>query len=282
MTPPVVSVPFVKMHGLGNDYVYLDERELTPLDLARRIDAPAWARVLAERHTGIGGDGLIILRAHDTLPCRMEMLNADGSRAEMCGNGLRCVARLAWERGYTRGARRFELATDAGTRAVEVHPEAPGFLVSIDMGAPTHGEEPVLESAGRSFRGQEVSVGNPHLVVEIDEDLDAFPVERYGPPLERHARFPQRINVEFVRVLAPDRLALRVWERGSGETRACGTGATAAACALMQSGRLGPRATVHLRGGDLIIERAPDGASVIMTGPATFVCAGVFPLSLVG
>lgn len=268
------SVPFVKMHGLGNDYVYIDAREV-------EIPRPeSWAPVLADRHRGVGGDGLIVLRPHPEHPCRMEMFNADGSRAEMCGNGIRCVARLAWERGYAP-AREFAIATDSGLKAVRVHaadrrPDDPEVLVTVAMGvAEIEPEDVELEAAGEHFRGTVVDLGNPHFIIEV-EDPAAVPLERVGPELETNPRFPNRTNVEFVTLRGDRELDFRVWERGSGETRACGTGATAAAAALHHRGRVADEVTVHLLGGDLDIRIDGDGQTW-MTGPAEHSFSGTFP-----
>ncbi len=269
------SVSFAKMHGLGNDYVYLDERETAVGDPVR------WARILSDRHRAIGSDGLIILRRDPHHSCRMEMYNADGSRAEMCGNGIRCVARLAWERGYATSPR-FEIATDSGPRRVEVV-VAGGAVraVRVAMGVPAvEAEAAEVEAGGRTFRGTILSLGNPHFVIELDAPPAEFPVATYGPLLERHTRFPNRTNVEFVRCLGRGALEFRVWERGAGETRACGTGATASVAALHRRGRLDAEATVHLPGGDLEIAIAPDGEAW-MTGPAEEAFRGTFLRSLV-
>ena len=275
---PDASVPFVKMHGLGNDYVYLDERD-TPVP-----DPPGlggMARALADRHTGIGGDGLIILRRDDRYPCRMEMYNADGSRAEMCGNGIRCVARLAWERGHASSPR-FEIATDSGPLQVEVQLAGDRVeAVRVAMGVAVFEEEDaIVEVGGLDFRGTILSLGNPHFVIEIDVPPAGYPVLEHGPLLEVHPRFPDRANIEFVFPRNRTELDFRVWERGSGETRACGTGATAAVAALHRRDRLDACATVHLPGGDLFVEVAEDGATW-MTGPAEESFRGHFPLSLV-
>lgn len=278
----VRNIPFVKMHGLGNDYVYLDERELAATGVPS-IDAPErWARVLADRHRGVGGDGLIILRRDSEAAVRMEMYNADGSRAEMCGNGIRCVARLAWERGYA-DRERFVVASDAGPRVVVVDPEAPGpgGRVRVDMGVPVIEELSArIHVDGHRFEGTILSVGNPHFVVELDQDPASFAVAHFGPLLESHERFPRRANVEFVKRLSSSALRFRVWERGSGETQACGTGATAAVAALHRRGRVENRVIVHLLGGDLLIEIDLDGRAW-MTGPAEIVFRGSFPGHLV-
>ncbi|MGE3164990.1 MAG: diaminopimelate epimerase [Planctomycetota bacterium] len=277
------NIPFVKMHGLGNDYVYVDERELATTGLPV-IDGPErWARILADRHRGIGGDGLIILRRDPDAAVRMEMYNADGSRAEMCGNGIRCVARLAWERGYSDRAQ-FVVASDAGPRVVVVDPNERGPVgqVRVDMGVPVIEEASArLDVDDHGFSGTVISVGNPHFVIELDVDPASFPVAQFGPRLETHARFPRRANIEFVQRVSASALRFRVWERGSGETQACGTGATAAVAALHARGRVANHVTVHLLGGDLTIDIDLDGRAW-MTGPAAVAFRGSFPSELVG
>lgn len=264
------------MHGLGNDYVYLDEREVA-------VGEPAhWARRLSDRHRGIGADGLIILRRDPRYPCRMEMYNADGSRAEMCGNGIRCVARLAWERGYAADPG-FEIGTDSGPRRVQVLLDGGRVrAVRVAMGIPEFDAvDAAIDAGERTFRGTILTLGNPHFVVELDTPPADFPVATYGPIIERDARFPKRTNVEFVRPSRSDRLEFRVWERGAGETQACGTGATAAVAALQRRGRVARKVIVELLGGELEIDIAPDGEAS-MTGPAEESFRGVFPLSVVG
>lgn len=273
----MTSIPFVKMHGLGNDYVYLDTRELAAAPEAIAIDDPAlWARRLADRHRGIGGDGLILLQEDRAAPVRMEMYNADGSRAEMCGNGIRCVAALAYQRGYATTPS-FPIATDSGVKQVQVDPES--GQVAVDMGPAELAPPATLTAGDRAFTGIPVGLGNPHFVIELPHPPAEFPVEQYGPILEHDPLFPHRANIEFVYVQSPERILFRVWERGSGETQACGTGATAAAAALHQSGKVAATCTVSLLGGDLVIE-VKDGTTW-MTGPTETVCQGTFPLTLI-
>jgi diaminopimelate epimerase len=269
-------VPFVKMHGLGNDYVYIDEREVeVPADVAH------WARILSDRHRGIGSDGLIVLRRDSECPVRMEMVNADGSRSGMCGNGIRCVARLARERGYAR-TDEFPVAVDAGRLAARIRREGGRIAaVSIDLGAPR--VAPAAETVAGPWgelTGVVVDVGNPHFVHRLDGDLSAFPLERIGPAVERHPRFPARTNVGIARVVDRGRIDLRVWERGAGETQACGSGATAAAAAMRAQGLAGDEVEVRVRGGTLSI--AFDGAGhAWKTGPAEESFRGSFERGLV-
>jgi diaminopimelate epimerase len=274
----MACIPFVKMHGIGNDYVYIDGFESTvsdPASLARRV---------SPRRTGIGSDGVILIQPSTAADCRMEMYNADGSRGEMCGNGIRCVAKYAYESGRTR-SNPMRIETDAGIKVVrlEVTNGRVGE-VTVDMGPPildgpripVAAEGRVIDApfevGGTMYRMTCVSMGNPHCVVFLPEvaDLD---LERIGPRFEHHAFFPNRVNTEFVQVLNPQRLRMRVWERGSGETAACGTGACAVLVAAALTDRSERKATVQLNGGDLRIEWANDD-HVYMTGPAEEVFRG--------
>jgi len=265
-------VRMTKMHGAGNDYLYVDCRER---DLA---DPPRLARAVARRHHGIGSDGLILVRPAPDADCRMEMYNADGSRGEMCGNGIRCVAKYVYDRGLRQNP--MHIATDDGVKTLALTLTADGAVAgaTVDMGTPVlDGPRIPVASEGRvidqplevgdaTWRITCVSMGNPHCVVFVP-DVDTLDLPRIGPRFEQHPFFPKRVNTEFVAVRAPSELDFRVWERGSGETMACGTGACAAVVAAVLTGRGARRATVHLRGGDLDIEwRADD--HVLMTGAA--------------
>ncbi|RME36402.1 MAG: diaminopimelate epimerase [Planctomycetota bacterium] len=274
---------FTKMHGLGNDYVFVDlfrERVEDPSALAWRI---------SDRHTGVGSDGLILIAPSKRADVRMIVYNADGSSARMCGNGLRCVARYAVEHGLAPGPE-LTIETDAGLRqaccrmqdgrvaAVRVGMGVPS-LRAVDLPARVEADSLVdhpVEAAGRSYRVTCVSIGNPHAVVFVD-DLDAVMLDREGPALERHPWFPDRINVHFVRVESADRLRMRTWERGSGATRACGSGACAVCVAGVVTGRSGRRVTVRLPGGELKVEWPEDAGSVYLTGPAEEVFTGDWP-----
>ncbi len=273
------QIRFTKMHGIGNDYVYVDCLQQRPADPA------ALAQRLSPRRTGIGADGLILICPSTLADCRMEMYNADGSRGEMCGNGIRCVGKYAFEHGLSR-ANPMRVETDAGikTLALDI---ADGSVrrVTVDMGEPildgpaipVAAEGRVIdwpfEILGQAYRITCVSMGNPHCVVFVDS-VAALDLPRLGPAFERHAFFPQRVNTEFVEVQSPTELRMRVWERGSGETAACGTGACAVVVAAVLNDRSARRAQVHLNGGDLDIEwRAADG-HVLMTGPAEEVFHG--------
>lgn len=275
---------FIKMHGIGNDYIYVDEfLYKAPADIG---DA---ARLASDRHTGIGGDGLILIQPSQIADCKMRMFNADGSEGRMCGNAIRCIARYMLERhpeicpGDT-----VRIKTLSGIKIVTAQRDAEGkpSMLRADMGAPGLSPEsiPVLtatpqdlsiEVPGFSGSGVCVSMGSPHIVFFIDSDPSQLDIAHIGPAIESHSLFPERVNVEFVQTQPDGSLKMRVWERGSGETMACGTGACATAVAAMLKGRTPQRtATVHLRGGDLIIEWNPDNNRVYMTGPAAFVFEG--------
>jgi diaminopimelate epimerase len=279
------------MHGLGNDYIYIDGSRYA-------VDDPAsLAREMADRHFGIGGDGLIlILPPADGVDAdvRMRMFNADGSEAEMCGNGIRCVCKYAHDHGLS-AARPMRIQAGAGVLAIDYTLDERNRVVTatVDMGEPmldleqipaaaTHlsaavGGEWVLEVLGERYAGTLVSMGNPHIVLFVD-DLDAVDLERIGPVIERHDAFPNRINVHVVRADRPDEVTMRTWERGSGVTLACGTGACAVCVAGVVRGRTDRRVRAHLPGGDLEIEwRAADG-HVLMTGSAVEVFSGDWPL----
>lgn len=275
---------FIKMHGIGNDYIYVDEfLYKAPADIG---DA---ARLASDRHTGIGGDGLILIQPSQIADCKMRMFNADGSEGRMCGNAIRCIARYMLERhseicpGDT-----VRIETLSGIKIVTAQRDAEGkpSMLRADMGAPGLSPEsiPVLtatpqdlsiEVPGFSGSGVCVSMGSPHIVFFIDSDPSELDIAHIGPAIESHSLFPERVNVEFVQIQPDGSLKMRVWERGSGETMACGTGACATAVAAMLKGRTPQRtATVHLRGGDLIIEWNPDNNRVYMTGPAALVFEG--------
>lgn len=270
---------FTKMHGLGNDYVYVDgfrERVADPSALARRI---------SDRHTGVGSDGLILILPSNTAAVRMVMFNADGSRSQMCGNGIRCVAKYAADRGL---APRDEMTieTDAGIKRAWCEPgEGAVRRVRIDMGSPslsagalpcTLATDRVIDqpfrAGGREFRMTCVSMGNPHAVV-FCEDVHRLDLPEFGPLFENAPIFPERINAHFARVDAPDRVTVRTWERGAGATRACGTGACAVCVAGAVTRRTKRRVTTCLPGGELDIDWSEDDR-VYMAGPAEEVFSG--------
>ncbi|MBL8752187.1 MAG: diaminopimelate epimerase [Planctomycetes bacterium] len=255
---------FTKMEGLGNDYVYVDGIGATfPLERG-----PELARRWSDRHFGIGADGLIVLATGTTAPIRMVMWNADGSRGAMCGNGLRCLARFAFDQGHLR-ERRFTVETDSGLRRVELLDDG---LVRAGMGTVTTTPPITVAVAGRALEFVCGDAGNPH-AVHFVADTETVDVGGIGAALQRHAAFPDGVNVEFVQVLGPDRLRQRTFERGSGETLACGTGAAVAAIAARAAGKVhGETTFVELRGGVLRVVGA--GSSLAIEGPSRTVFRG--------
>ena len=272
---------FAKMHGAGNDYVYVN-------GFAEAVaDPAALAQAVSNRQFGIGSDGLILILPSEVADVRMRMFNADGSEAEMCGNGIRCVAKYAYDHGLVTN-KEIRVETGAGVKPLQLFTNAADKVerVRVNMGQPMlrrslipmagpEAEQVVAESLAvldRTFAITCVSMGNPHCVIFVD-DVDAFPVELYGPAIENHPSFPRRINVEFVQVLASGEVRQRTWERGAAETLACGTGASAVTVAGVLTGRTDRRLLNHLRGGELEMEWAEDG-DIYMTGPAVQVFEG--------
>lgn len=291
-------INFTKMHGLGNDFILID-------CLSQKCGMPnaefgISAKKLCHRRFGIGADQILILERSETADFKMLIYNADGSEVEMCGNGIRCLAKYIWDRKLS----------DKNVLAVEtlagiIKPEKAGEMVRVDMGEPIFEPEKIpvkissefgvrrseeknlqpetqnpklivdypLRIADREFKITCVSMGNPHAVIVVD-DVAKFPVTYYGPMIEAHAIFPAKSNVEFIEIISRKEIKMRVWERGSGETTACGTGACAAAVASNVKGLTGGNVTIHLPGGDLLIERASD-KHVYMTGPAVEVFEGI-------
>jgi diaminopimelate epimerase len=274
---------FTKMHGAGNDYVYVNCFDETP-----PADLAGLARAVSDRHRGIGSDGLILIRPSTVADARMQMFNADGSEAEMCGNGVRCVAKYLYEHGIAR-KETLRIETGRGVLSLKVFVSAGKVdRVRVSMGQPIlasaeiptrlPGDPPVLvplDVAGRELRVTCVSMGNPHCVTFVDEITDDL-VLRVGPQIEHHPAFPNRVNAEFVKVLSRTETVLRVWERGSGETQACGTGACAAAVAGVLAGLTDRKILTHLRGGNLELEWT-SGGEVELTGPAVEVFDGDWP-----
>ena len=272
---------FTKMQGLGNDYVYVNcfkEKIDNPPELARRI---------SDRHFGVGADGLIMINPSDKADFEMEMYNADGSRGEMCGNGIRCVAKYVYDYGLTDKTH-ISVETLGGIKYLDLTVEEGKVnMVKVDMGKPeleplkipvkASGDkavdEPILVG-GNEYRMTCVSMGNPHAVIFIGCDVREFPLEEIGPKFENHERFPNRVNTEFVRVIDRRTAEMRVWERGSGETLACGTGACAVAVACALNGFTEDEVTVRLLGGDLQIRWDREKDTVFMTGPAEVVFDG--------
>ncbi|CDE44063.1 diaminopimelate epimerase [Clostridium sp. CAG:411] len=271
---------FTKMHGCGNDYVYVNcfkEQVADPSQLAIQV---------SDRHFGIGSDGLILICPSEQADFRMRMFNADGSEGKMCGNGVRCIAKYVYDYGLTDKTT-ISIETKGGIKYLELHVEDGKVqTVKVDMGEPILNakEIPVDWKAEKmigekvTIDGQEyemtcVSMGNPHAVVWV-EDTASLPLEKIGPVFETHPMFPERVNTEFVQILNKKEVNMRVWERGSGETLACGTGACATAVACILNGKTEEEVVIHLLGGDLKIQYDKKTNHVFMTGPATTVFDG--------
>lgn len=271
---------FTKMEGLGNDYVYINCLEASvanPAELAIKV---------SDRHFGIGSDGLILIKQSDVADFCMDMYNADGSRSEMCGNGIRCVGKYVYDYGLTDKTE-ISIETLAGIKYLTLVPENSRIKeVTVDMGAPELVPKNIPVSSGKEMLVKEpitvgdetyemtcVSMGNPHAVVFVDS-TEKFPLEKIGPLFEFHEMFPNRINAEFVEVINPEEVNMRVWERGTGETLACGTGACASTVACILNGLTKDEITLHLLGGDLRIRWDRDRNRVFMTGPAVTVFDG--------
>lgn len=274
---------FTKMHGAGNDYVYVNCFEQVDLG-----DAAELARAISDRHFGVGGDGLVLIVPSERADARMVMYNADGSEAEMCGNAVRCVAKFVYDHGIAakeeltietgRGVLALQcFVTDGKVDRVRVNMDEP-ILVSSEIPTTLAGDPPVqapLQVANQTLEVTCVSMGNPHAVTFVDEVNDDW-VLNIGPQVEVHEAFPRKINAEFIQVVSRSEIIMRVWERGSGETLACGTGACASVVAGVLAGLLDRNVLVRLTGGDLEIEWAESG-EVYMTGPATEVFSGEWP-----
>lgn len=269
---------FTKMQGIGNDYIYFNCFEETienPAELSRR---------LSDRRFGIGGDGICLIKPSDRADAFMDLYNADGSRAMMCGNGIRCVGKYVYERGICRrdvlkidtlsGVKTLYLTVENGiVTAVKVNMGEPILEPGkIPTTLPSHLKQKI-QANDTEYEVTAVSMGNPHSVIFTDE-VDTLDLEKIGPALENHPVFPERVNTEFVQVLGPHEVRMRVWERGSGETWACGTGACATVVACVLNGKTERDVTVHLRGGDLTIFWNEKTGEVEMTGPAQFVFDG--------
>lgn len=279
---------FTKMHGCGNDYVYINglEENIAP------EDKPELVQKLSDRHFGIGGDGVIFINPSKEADFEMEMYNADGSRAEMCGNGIRCVAKYVYDKGLT-DKKQLSVISAGKVKYLELTVDKASetergqvSMVKVNMGSPVlqpalipvvaEGEQavdiPVLVD-GKEYRMTCVSMGNPHAVLFM-EKVKELPLEQIGPKFENHERFPRRTNTEFVEILDRKHVFMRVWERGTGETLACGTGCCATAVACILNGLTDDTITVKLLGGELLIEWDREKNLVFMTGPATTVFEG--------
>lgn len=275
---------FTKMHGLGNDYVYVngfEEKLENPAEISKKV---------SDRHFGIGSDGLILINPSKCADFEMEMYNSDGSRAEMCGNGIRCVAKYVYDFGLTDKTE-ISVETLAGIKYLSLKVvDGKVSEVTVDMGKPeliaknipviSENEKVIsedIEVAGKTYQMTAVSMGNPHAIVFYD-GIANMEIEKIGPEFEQHERFPKRTNTEFVEVIDRKTAAMRVWERGSGETLACGTGACAVAVACVLNGFTEEEVKVKLLGGDLLIRWDKEADKVYMTGPATTVFSGEIEL----
>lgn len=279
---------FTKMQGIGNDYVYVNCFQETVEDPAKT------ARIVSDRHFGVGSDGLILIKPSEKADFEMDMYNADGSRGAMCGNGIRCVAKYVYDYGLTDQTR-ITVDTASGVKTLELQVEnGKAVRVKVDMGAPILEPERIpvksekervmdvpVSVGGAEYRMTCVSMGNPHCVVPV-EDVDGLEIEKIGPLFENHPMFPDRVNTEFIRVLDRNTVQMRVWERGAGETWACGTGACAVAVACALNGWTEEKVLVKLRGGDLEIFWDRDKNTVFMTGPAAVVFEGEIDLRQIG
>lgn len=277
-----MKINFFKMHGIGNDYIYVN-------CLKETIKEPeALSRYVSHRHFGVGSDGLVMILPSSTADFKMRIFNADGSEAMMCGNAIRCVGKYVYEQKLI-DRQQVAVETNSGTKHLDLTVEGDYVTqVAVDMGqaelvprkipmnadGDTFVAQPI-EAAGRQWVTTCVSMGNPHAIIFVD-DVDGLELERIGPAFEHHPLFPNRVNTEFVRVIDDHTLQMRVWERGSGETFACGTGACAVGVAAVLCGhaRRGERLLIHLTGGDLHVTWRADG-TVLMEGPAAHVCDGV-------
>ncbi len=280
-------IEFTKMHGAGNDFVVLDAttQELPPLE--------AFSRRICDRHLGIGADQVLVVRApvdEATADFRMDIYNMDGSQVEMCANGIRAFFKYLRDRGRTQSE---EIRVETLSGVVRPRWEGPD-RIRVDMGRPIlepskipttlgAGDGPVLDSPlsvlGETWHVSSISMGNPHAVIEVD-DVDTAPVAQLGSAIENHAAFPNRVNVEFIQIRSRNRIAQRTWERGTGETLACGSGACAVAVTAMLRDRVDRQVVIELRGGELEIQWQSDDAPVLMVGPASEVFSGRIPATL--
>lgn len=275
-------IPFTKMHGLGNDFIVIERVHLGMLDVFEL------ARRMCDRHTGIGADGVLLVSPSDKADLKMRIINSDGSEAEMCGNGIRCFARYAYDSGLA-DKKSFSVETLGGIILPTLATDAAGkvYAVTVDMGVPVFEREKIpmtgakgrvlgeaLELEDKTWRISALRMGVPHTVVFV-EDAGSIDVERYGRAIETHAAFPERTNVNFAQVLDEKTLDVRTWERGAGVTFACGTGACACAVAANLLGKTQKHVTVRLTLGTLSVQYLDDGR-VLMSGPAEYVCEGKY------
>lgn len=278
------KIPFTKMHGAGNDYIYIDctEKEWIP-----ESEIIPFAVKFSHRYFGIGSDGVIFIRSSDRADFFMDMYNADGSRGKMCGNGVRCVAAFVFNKGLTKETQ-VNIDTLSGVKKITLTiQDGKAIGATVNMGKPELLPEkiPVRWNADRminepvivneqSYNITAVSMGNPHAVVYVEKDLDKLNLSEIGPTFEKNELFPERVNTEFIEIQDRKNLHMRVWERGSGETMACGTGACAAVVASILNDFSERKVTMHLKGGDLEIEWDEKSGNVIMEGPAEIVFEG--------
>ncbi len=277
-------IKFTKMHGLGNDYVYIDcvEKNLYVKNIS------SLAQFVSNRHFGIGSDGLILICKSNIADFKMRMFNSDGTEAEMCGNGIRCVGKFVYDKGLTNKTE-ITIETLAGVKSLQLNIENEKVeTVTVDMGEPVFLAEKIpvlsnmqliqgleLKTKDRTFLADCVSMGNPHAIIQVN-DLENFEIEKYGPILENDEHFPNKINVEFIQIINPQKIKVRVWERGSGETFACGTGACSVAVSCILRKLTERKVNVELLGGILKIEWNQKNNHVYMTGPATTIYEGEF------
>ncbi len=271
MPKTVKKVHFTKMHGAGNDYIYINAMQEIPKDL------PTLAHLISDRHFGIGSDGLVAIMPSDIADFRMRMFNADGSEAEMCGNASRCIAKYVYEKGLT-DKNEITLETLAGIKLLRLNLNDNSVeSVTVDMGKPLAGDlkREIVFGDGKTFEVTQIDMGNPHAVI-FTGDLSDSNVLRNGPRLEVAEIFPQKSNIEFVEVLDRGHVRMRVWERGSGETLACGTGACAATVASVLNNFTGRSVELQLPGGMLQVEWKEDNNHVYLTGGAEFIAEGIY------
>jgi diaminopimelate epimerase len=269
------------MHGCGNDYVYINGSS----EKINKEDKPEFVKKVSDRHFGIGSDGVIFINPSDIADFEMEMFNADGTRAEMCGNGIRSVAKYVYDRHLT-DKEEMTIESMGKVKYITVFPEnGKAKLIKVDMGEPilkasdipvVSNEEKVIDEIifvdDKEYRMTCVSMGNPHAVVLLDPDT--LKIEEIGPKFENHVRFPERINTEFIKIIDRKNVKMRVWERGTGETLACGTGCCATTVACILNNLTDSEITVHVRGGDINVKWDKETNHVFMTGPAEFVFDG--------
>lgn len=279
---------FTKMHGCGNDYVYINGMEET----VEEEKKPELVRKMSDRHFGVGSDGVIFINASDEADFEMEMWNADGTRGEMCGNGIRCVAKYVYDKGLT-DKKEISIISGGQIKYLELEAEGGKMLAAkVNMGRPVFSPAKIpvkmpegaekavnvpIEVNGTTYYMTCVSMGNPHAVIFM-EDVAGLDLEKIGPLFENHERFPRRVNTEFVKVIDKTHVEMRVWERGSGETLACGTGSCATAAACILNGLTENRVTVKLLGGELLIEWDREADLISMSGPAATVYEGVWDI----